>query len=51
MMQQMKEVSFIVAVPLCIFVFLATIFMTNLLVAQLTHTYHHAHSNMKANFT
>lgn len=32
----------------CTFVFMICIFLANLLVAQLTHTYHDAHANMKA---
>ena len=44
---ELREESLIASVPLCIFVFTATVFLANLLVAQLTHTYHDAHANME----
>lgn len=40
--------STIITVPICIFLFLVTIFLMNLLVAQLTQSYHDAFSNMQA---
>ena len=45
--QHVKSVSTTVFILLCIFVFIMATFLANLLVAQLTHTYHDAFANMK----
>ena len=40
--------STVVTVPVCIFLFVVTIFLMNLLIAQLCQSYHDAYSNMQA---
>lgn len=42
-----KEVSLAVSVLMCSFCFTMSLFLANLLVVQLVHTYHEAHINMK----
>jgi len=46
--QVLVAASTIITVPVCIFLFIVTIFLMNLLVAQLTQSYHDAFSNMQA---
>lgn len=45
--QVLVAASTIITVPVCIFLFIVTIFLMNLLVAQLTQSYHDAFSNMQ----
>eukprot|EP00435_Cladocopium_sp_Y103_P065432 s597_g27.t1 len=45
--QVLVATSTIVTVPVCIFLFIVTIFLMNLLIAQLTQSYHDAFSNMQ----
>lgn len=45
--QVLVATSTIITVPVCIFLFIVTIFLMNLLVAQLTQSYHDAFSNMQ----
>ena len=46
--QNLVATSTIVAVPVCVFLFIVSIFLMNLLVAQLSQSYHDAYSNMQA---
>lgn len=46
--QVLVATSTIITVPVCVFLFIVTIFLMNLLVAQLTQSYHDAFSNMQA---
>lgn len=46
--QRLVATSTIVAVPVCVFLFIVSIFLMNLLVAQLSQSYHDAYSNMQA---
>lgn len=45
--QNLVATSTIVAVPVCVFLFIVSIFLMNLLVAQLSQSYHDAYSNMQ----
>ena len=45
--QELISTSTIVAVPVCVFLFLVSIFLMNLLVAQLSQSYHDAYANMQ----
>jgi len=45
--QRLVATSTIVAVPVCVFLFIVSIFLMNLLVAQLSQSYHDAYSNMQ----
>lgn len=46
--QELISTSTIVTVPVCVFLFLVSIFLMNLLVAQLSQSYHDAYANMQA---
>lgn len=45
--QVIIETSVLVTIPVCLFLFIVSICLTNLLVAQLSQSYHDAYSNMQ----